>query len=144
MNIVHSIVVTECFEHIVVSIIPFYDTSTTKTQDRISICEGETEFIFLPDELYDITHIDFKLTDLSETEISIKVIINTVDGTVTINRYINKDEDIIYIVSSNGSIKSVPTFIIKNVIDAYHFVEAEVTKIKDTIDDKYNKLKVTV
>ena len=61
MNIVHSIVVTGCFEHIVVSIIPFYDTKTTKTEDRISIHEGETEFIFLPNELYDINKISLNM-----------------------------------------------------------------------------------
>lgn len=143
MNIVHSIVVTECFEHIVVSIIPFYDNSTTKTQDRISIREGETEFIFCPDELYDITHVDFELTDLSKSQINIRLTTNSVDNAV-IYRYIDKDEDYIDIITTNNSIKSIPTYIIKNVIDAYHFVEAEINKIKDNIDDKYNKLKVTV
>ena len=143
MNIVHSIVVTECFEHIVVSIIPFYDNSTTKTQDRISIREGETEFIFCPDELYDISHINFELTDLSKSQINIRITTNSVDNAV-IYRYIDKDEDYIDIITSNNSIKSIPTYIIKNVIDAYHFVETEINKIKDNIDDKYNKLKVTV
>lgn len=143
MNIVHSIVVTECFEHIVVSIIPFYDNSTTKTQDRISIREGETEFIFCPDELYDITHVDFELTDLSKSQINIRLTTNSVDNAV-IYRHIDKDEDYIDIITTNNSIKSIPTYIIKNVIDAYHFVEAEINKIKDNIDDKYNKLKVTV
>lgn len=143
MNIVHSIVVTECFEHIVVSIIPFYDNSTTKTQDRISIREGETEFIFCPDELYDITHVDFELTDLSKSQINIRLTTNSVDNAV-IYRHIDKDEDYIDIITTNNSIKSIPTFVIKNVIDAYHFVEAEINKIKDNIDDKYNKLKVTV
>lgn len=143
MNIVHSIVVTECFEHIVVSIIPFYDNSTTKTQDRISIREGETEFIFCPDELYDITHVDFELTDFSKSQINIRLTTNSVDNAV-IYRYIDKDEDYIDIITTNNSIKSIPTYIIKNVIDAYHFVEAEINKIKDNIDDKYNKLKVTV
>ena len=143
MNIVHSIVVTECFEHIVVSIIPFYDNSTTKTQDRISIREGETEFIFYPDELYDISHIDFKRTDISKSQINIRLTTNSVDNAV-IYRYIDKDEDYIDIITSNNNIKSIPTFVIKNVLDAYHFVEAEIDKIKDTIDDEYNKLKVTV
>ena len=143
MNIVHSIVITESFEHIVVSIIPFYDNTTTKTTDRISIREGETEFIFLPNELHDITHVNFEFTDFSENEISIKIINNSADGTV-INRCINKNEDVIYIVSSNGGIESIPTFVIKNVIDAYYFVEAEFDKIKSTIDNKYNKLKVNV
>lgn len=142
MNIVHSIVVTECFEHIVVSIIPFYDNSTTKTEDRISIREGETEFIFCPDELYDITHVDFEFADLSKNRINIRFRINN-DNTV-INRCINKDEDVIDIINSNSMIKSIPTFVIKNVIDAYDFVEAEINKIKNTIDDKYNKLKVIV
>ena len=137
MNIVHSIVVTECFEHIVVSIIPFYDNSTTKTQDRISIREGETEFIFCPDELYDITHVYFELTDLSKNQINIRLTTNSVDNTV-IYRYIDKDEDYIDIITSNNSIK-FPTYIIKNVIDAYDFVEAEINKIKDNIDNKYNK-----
>lgn len=143
MNIVHSIVVTECFEHIVVSIIPFYDNSTTKTQDRISIREGETEFIFIPDELYNISHIDFKLTDLSKNKINIRITTNSADNAV-IYRYIDKDEDYIDIITSNNSIKCIPTYIIKNVIDAYDFVEAEFNKIESTIDDKYNKLKVTV
>lgn len=142
MNIVHSIIVTECFEHIVVSIIPFYDNSTTKTEDRISIREGETEFIFCPDELYDITHVDFEFADLSKNRINIRFRINN-DNTV-INRCINKDEDVIDIINSNSTIKSIPTFVIKNIIDAYDFVEAEINKIKDTIDDKYNKLKVNV
>lgn len=142
MNIVHSIVVTECFEHIVVSIIPFYNNSTTKTEDRISIREGETEFIFCPDELYDITHVDFEFADLSKNRINIRFRINN-DNTV-INRCINKDEDVIDIINSNSTIKSIPTFVIKNIIDAYDFVEAEINKIKDTIDDKYNKLKVNV
>lgn len=143
MNIVHSIVVTECFEHIVVSIIPFYDNSTTKTQDRISIREGETEFIFCPDELYDITHVDFELTDISKNQINIRLTTTRADNAV-VYRYIVKDEDFIDIVTSNNSIKSIPTFVIKNVIDAYDFIEAEFNKIKDNIDDKYNKLKVTV
>lgn len=137
MNIVHSIVVTECFEHIVVSIIPFYDNSTTKTEDRISIREGETEFIFLPNELYDITHVNFEFADLSENRINIRFRINN-DNTV-INRCINKDEDVIDIINSNSTIKSIPTYIIENVIDAYDFVEAEINKIKDNIDNKYNK-----
>ena len=143
MNIVHSIVVTEYFEHIVVSIIPFYDNSTTKTQDRISIREGETEFIFCPDELYDISHINFELTDISKNHITIKLTTNSVDNAV-IYRHIDKDEDFIDILTSNNSIKSIPTYIVKNVIDAYDFVEAEIAKIKDSVDDKYNKLKVTV
>lgn len=143
MDIVHSIVITEFFEHIVVSIIPFYDNSTTKTQDRISIREGETEFIFCPDELYDISHVDFELTDLSKNHITIKLTTNSVDNAV-IYRHIDKDEDFIDILTSNNSIKSIPTFVIKNVIDAYDFVEAEIAKIKDSVDDKYNKLKVTV
>lgn len=143
MNIVHNIIITEYFEHTTVSIVPVYDDKATKTGDYISIREEEKEFMFLPNELYDITHVGFEHTDFSETEISIKVITNNADGTV-INRYINKDEDIIYIVNSNGGIKSIPTFVIKNVIDAYYFIEAEFNKIKSTIDDKYNKLKVTV
>lgn len=144
MNIAHSIVITEYFEHITVSVIPVYDTKVTKTGDYISIHEGETEFMFRPNELYDITHVNFECTDFSKNEISIKVITNSADGTI-INRYINKDEDIIYIVNSNGgSIKSVPTFVIKNVIDAYNFVEEQFNKIESTINDKYNKLKVTV
>lgn len=143
MNIVHSIVVTECFEHIVVSIIPFYDNSTTKTQDRISIREGEIEFIFLPSELHDITHINFEFTDLSENQINIRFTTNNADNAV-IYRYINKDEDFIDIITTNNNIKSIPTFVIKNVLDAYYFIEDEFNKIENTIDDKYNKLKVTV
>lgn len=138
MNIVNSIVITECFENIIISIIPFYDTKTTKTEDRISIREGETEFIFYLDELYDITHVDFELTDLSKSQINIRLTTNSVDNTV-IYRYIDKDEDYIDIITSNNSIKCIPTYIIKNVIDAYDFVEAEINKIKDNIDDKYNK-----
>lgn len=140
MNIANSIIITECFEHIIVSIIPFYDT---KTENRISICEGKTEFLFLPNELYDITHVNFEFTDLSENRINIKFKINNADNTV-INRYINKDEDVIDIINSNSTIKSIPTFVIKNVIDAYYFIESEFDKIKSTIDDKYNKLKVNV
>lgn len=143
MNIVHSIVVTEHFEHITVSIVPVYDSKTTKTEDRMSIAEGETEFLFLPNELYDITHVNFKFADLSENRINIKFKINNADNTV-IDRYINKDEDVIDIINSNSTIKSIPTFVIKNVIDAYYFIKSEFDKIKSTIDDKYNKLKVNV
>lgn len=142
MNIVNSIVITECFEHVIVSFIPFYDNKTTKTEDRISICEGETEFLFLPNELYDITHVNFEFADLSENKINIRFRINN-DNTV-INRCINKDEDVIDIINSNSTIKSIPTFVIKNVIDAYYFVQEQFDKIKSTIDDKYNKLKVNV
>lgn len=143
MNIVSSIVITECFEHIIISITPFCDTKTTKIEDRISICEGVTEFLFLPNELYDITHVNFEFTDLTENRINIRFKTNSVDNTV-INRYINKDEDVIDIINSKSTIKSIPTFVIKNVIDAYYFVEAEFDKIKSTIDNKYNKLKVTM
>lgn len=143
MNIIHSIIVTEHFEHITVSIVPVYDSKTTKTEDRMSIAEGETEFLFLPNELYDITHVNFEFTDLSKNKINIKFRINSADNTV-IDRYINKDEDVIDIINSNSTIKSIPTFVIKNVIDAYYFVEAEFDKIKSTIDNKYNKLKVNV
>ena len=143
MNIIHSIIVTEHFEHITVSIVPVYDSKTTKTEDRMSIAEGETEFLFLPNELYDITHVNFEFTDLSKNKINIKFRINSADNTV-IDRYINKDEDVIDIINSNSTIKSIPTFVIKNVIDAYYFVESEFDKIKSTIDNKYNKLKVNV
>lgn len=143
MNIVHSIVVTECFEHIIVSVVPVYNTTTIKTGDYISIREGETEFMFLPNELHDITHVNFEFTDLSESKINIRLITNSADN-IIINRYVNKDEDTIDILNNNRGIKNIPTFVIRNVIDAYHFVESEINKIKDTIDDKYNKLKVTV
>lgn len=143
MNIVHSIVITEYFEHITVSVVPIYDSKVVKTGDYISIREGETEFLFLPNELYDITHVNFECTDLSKNHINIRFATNNISN-IVINRHINKDEDIINIISSNNSIKSIPTFVIKNVIDAYHFVEAEINKIKDNIDDEYNKLKVTV
>lgn len=143
MNIAHSIVITEYFEHITVSVIPVYDAKITKTGDYISIREGETEFMFRPSELHDITHVNFEFTDLSENQINIRVTTKSVDNTV-INRHINKDEDFIDIVSSNSIIKSIPTFVIKNVIDAYYFVEEQFNKIESTIDDKYNKLKVNV
>lgn len=143
MNIVHTVIITEYFEQITVSVIPVYNTTTVKTGDYISIREGETEFMFLPSELHDITHVDFEFTDLSENEINIKLKPKSADDTV-INRYINKDKDVIDIINSNKGIKSIPTFVIKNVIDAYYFVEEQFDKIKDTIDNKYNKLKVTV
>lgn len=143
MNIVHNIIITEHFEHTTVSIVPVYDDKATKTGDYISIRSGETEFMFLPNELYDITHVNFEHTDFDENKITIKYTTNSVDNAV-IYRYINKDRDFIDILNSNNSIKSIPTFVIKNVIDAYNFVEAEFNKIKSTIDDKYNKLKVIV
>jgi len=143
MNIVHNIIITEHFEHTTVSIVPVYDDKATKTGDYISIRSGETEFLFLPNELYDITHVSFEHTDFNEKLITIKFTTNSVDNTA-IYRHIDKDRDIIDILSSNSHIEAVPTFVIKNVIDAYNFVEAEFNKIKDTIDDKYNKLKVTV
>lgn len=143
MNIVHSIVISEYFEHITVSVIPFYDNTTTKTTDRISIREGETEFIFLPNELHDITHVNFKSIDFSENQINIKLATNSANKAI-IYRRIDKDEDFIDIINASSGIKSIPTFVIKNVLDAYYFIEAEIDKIKSAIDDKYNKLKVTV
>lgn len=143
MDIIHSIIITEHFEHTTVSVVPVYDTKSTKSGDYISIREGETEFMFLPTELHDITHVNFEFTNLEENEIAIRLKAKSADNTI-ISRHINKDRDFIDIVNSNGSIKSVPTFIIKNVIDAYYFVEEQIDKIKSTIDNKYNRLKVTV
>lgn len=143
MNIIHNIIITEYFEQITVSIVPVYDDKATKTGDYISVRDGEREFMFLPNELYDIIHVSFEHTDFDENRIIIKLTTNNADNAV-IYRYIDKDRDFIDIVTSNNSIKSIPTFVIKNVIDAYNFVEAEFNKIKSTIDDKYNKLKVIV
>lgn len=143
MNIVHSIIVTEYFEQITVSVVPVYDDKTNKTGDYISIREGETEFMFLPNELHDISHINFEFTDFSENEISIILNTNTADSTI-VSRNVNKDGDFVNVANSNGVIKSIPTFVIRNVIDVYYFVEEQFDKIKATIDNKYNKLKVTV
>lgn len=143
MNIVHSILVTDYFEQITVSVVPVYDDKTNKTGDYISIREGETEFMFLPNELHDISHINFEFTDFSENEISIILNTNTADSTI-VSRNVNKDGDFINATNSNGVIKSIPTFVIRNVIDAYYFVEEQFDKIKTTIDNKYNKLNVIV
>lgn len=143
MNIIHNIIITEYFEQITVSIVPVYDDKATKTGDYISIRDGEREFMFLPNELYDITHVSFEHIDFDEKLITIKFTTNSADN-IAIYRHIDKDRDIIDILSSNSNIEAVPTFVIKNVIDAYNFVEAEFNKIKSTIDDKYNKLKVTM
>ena len=127
MNITHSIVITEYFEQITVSIVPVYDAKVTKTGDYISIRKEETEFLFLPNELYDITHVSFEHIDFDEKLITIKFTTNSADN-IAIYRHIDKDRDIIDILSSNSDIKAVPTFVIKNIIDAYHFVETEFNK----------------
>lgn len=141
MNFVNSIFLSEYFEHITVSIVPVQDDNTKELVDYVSIRERETEFIFLPTELHDITHIGFPHTDFSKNKAKIELKPNSNDD-VVITRVIDGDEyydDTIDIRNNNNSaIYSIPTSVIRNVIDAYYFVEEQIDKIKSTIDDKYN------
>lgn len=147
MNFVNSIFLSEYFEHITVSIVPVQDDKTKELVDYVSIREHETEFMFLPTELRDITHISFPRTDFSKNKAKIVLKTNSNDD-VVITREIDGNEycdDTIDIRNNNNSvIYSIPTYIIRNVIDAYYFVEEQIDKIKSTIDDKYNSLEGTV
>lgn len=147
MNFVNSIFLSEYFEHITVSIVPVQDDKTKELVDYVSIREHETEFMFLPIELHDITHISFPRTDFSKNKAKIVLKTNSNDD-VVITREIDGNEycdDTIDIRNNNNSvIYSIPTYIIRNVIDAYYFVEEQIDKIKSTIDDKYNSLEGTV
>lgn len=141
MNFVNSIFLSEYFEHITVSIVPVQDDKTKELVDYVSIRERETEFMFLPTELHDITHIGFPRIDFSKNKAKIELKFNSNDD-VVITREIDGNEycdDTIDIRNNNNSvIYSIPTYVIRNVIDAYYFVEEQIDKIKSTIDDKYN------
>lgn len=148
MNFVNSIFLSEYFEHITVSIVPVQDDNTKELVDYVSIREHETEFMFLPAELHDITHVSFPRTDFSKNRIKIElksdgnddiVITRAIDG----NEYYNDTIDIRN-NNNNSIIYNIPTSVIRNVIDAYYFVEEQINKIKATIDDKYNSLEETV
>lgn len=149
MNFVNSIFLSEYFEHITVSIVPVQDDKTKELVDYVSIRERETEFMFLPAELHDITHVHFSRTDFSKNKVKIELKPNSNDDTV-ITRVIDGNEyydDIIDIRNNNNNnsvIYNIPTHVIRNVIDAYYFVEEQIDKIKSTIDDKYNSLEETV
>lgn len=141
MNFVNSIFLSEYFEHITVSIVPVQDDNTKEVVDYVSIRERETEFMFLPVELHDITHVSFARIDFSKNKAKIELKPNSNDD-VVITRVIDGNEfydDTIDIRNNNNSaIYSIPTSVIRNVIDAYYFVEEQIDKIKSTIDDKYN------
>lgn len=141
MNFVNSIFLSEYFEHITVSIVPVQDDNTKEIVDYVSIREGGTEFMFLPVELHDITHIGFPRIDFSKNKAKIELKPNSNDD-VIITRVIDgndDDDDTIDIRNNNNSvIYNIPTSVIRNVIDAYYFVEEQIDKIKATIDDKYN------
>lgn len=147
MNFVNSIFLSEYFEHITVSIVPVQDDKTKELVDYVSIRERETEFTFLPAELHDITHVNFQCTDFSKNKVKIELKPNSNDDIVII-RVIDGNEyydDIIDIRNNNNSvIYNIPTSVIRNVIDAYYFVEEQIDKIKSTIDNKYNSLEETV
>lgn len=141
MNFVNSIFLSEYFEHITVSIVPVQDDNTKEIVDYVSIREHETEFIFLPVELHDITHVSFPRTDFSKNKAKIELKSNSNDD-VVITRVIDGNEycdDTIDIRNNNNSvIYSIPTYVIRNVIDAYYFVEEKINIIKADIDGKYN------
>lgn len=148
MNFVNSIFLSEYFEHITVSIVPVQNDNTKEFVDYVSIRERETEFMFLPAELHDITHVNFQCTDFSKNKVKIELKPNSNDDIVII-RVIDGNEyydDTIDIRNNNNNsiIYNIPTSVIRNVIDAYYFVEEQINKIKATIDDKYNSLEVTV
>lgn len=148
MNFVNSIFLSEYFEHITVSIVPVQDDNTKELVDYVSIRERETEFMFLPVELHDITHVSFPRTDFSKNKAKIELKANSNDD-VVITREIDGNEyydDIIDIRNNNNNsvIYNIPTPVIRNVIDAYYFVEEQIDKIKATINDKYNSLEETV
>lgn len=141
MNFVNSIFLSEYFEHITVSIVPVQDDNTKELVDYVSIREHETEFMFLPAELHDITHISFPRIDFSKNKVKIELKSNSNDD-VVITRVIDGNEycdDTIDIRNNNNSvIYSIPTYVIRNVIDAYYFVEEQINRIKADIDGKYN------
>ena len=141
MNFVNSIFLSEYFEHITVSIVPVQDDNTKELVDYVSIRERETEFMFLPVELHDITHVSFPRTDFSKNKAKIELKTNSNDD-VVITREIDGNEycdDTIDIRNNNNSaIYSIPTYVIRNVIDAYYFVEEQINTIKADIDGKYN------
>lgn len=141
MNFVNSIFLSEYFEHITVSIVPVQDDNTKELVDYVSIREHETEFMFLPVELHDITHISFPRIDFSKNKVKIELKSNSNDD-VVITRVIDGNEycdDTIDIRNNNNSvIYSIPTYVIRNVIDAYYFVEEQINRIKADIDGKYN------
>lgn len=141
MNFVNSIFLSEYFEHITVSIVPVQDDKTKELVDYVSIRERETEFMFLPTELHDITHIGFPRTDFSKNKAKIILKTNSNDD-VIITREIDGNyycDDTIDIRNNNNSaIYSIPTYVIRNVIDAYYFVEEQINRIKADIDGKYN------
>ena len=141
MNFVNSIFLSEYFEHITVSIVPVQDDNTKELVDYVSIREHETEFMFLPVELHDITHVSFPRIDFSKNKAKIELKTNSNDD-VVITREIDGNEycdDTIDIRNNNNSaIYSIPTYVIRNVIDAYYFVEEQINTIKADIDGKYN------
>lgn len=141
MNFANSIFLSEYFEHITVSIVPVQDDNTKELVDYVSIRERETEFMFLPVELHDITHVGFARTDFSKNKAKIELKPNSNDD-VVITRVIDGNEfydDTIDIRNNNNSaIYNIPTSVIRNVIDAYYFVEEQINRIKADIDGKYN------
>lgn len=149
MNFVNSIFLSEYFEHVTVSIVPVQDDKTKELVDYVSIRERETEFMFLPVELHDITHVSFARTDFSKNKAKIELKSNSNDDIVITrvidgNEYYDDTIDIRNNNNNNSVIYNIPTFVIRNVIDAYYFVEEQIDKIKSTIDNKYNSLEETV